>query len=511
MKRYFLGRLIRSIFSIFIVVIIAIVMIFGLIPKEKVFENDPQLSKLSGKPDDRTTYIYTRWEELGYLDYVTQADMCKAYSDDYNECMRLDVTQETNETGKVVDVYSNSEEGQKVIKIYEEQGYTVDYMTTGFAWASRDNSIFNIAVKYITNMFKVDNPWAVTDPDNPDMDRSIYFGTDNNGMPALKCSGCEHQYLIYVDGSFPFIHQNWISLNFGRSYPTYSGSYTMDVISDQQGEYVQKEVTFDNGTTAMSSLDLHSCQYKQTSTLDRMDKSRFETNYANCKSFKSEASMINMSYIFGIISLIIAYIIAIPSGIIMAQKKDKWQDKLGMVYINVMIAVPSLAFIYFARNIGIMFNQPTKFPTYGGGDIRSYILPGIILALLSTASLMIWMRRYMVDQSNADYVKFARAKGLSQGEIFRRHILKNAIIPIVNGIPSSIILCIGGSVITESVFSIPGMGKMLPDAINANNNAMIITLTFIFTALSIIALLLGDVLMTFVDPRIQLSSKGETR
>ena len=61
------------------------------------------------------------------------------------------------------------------------------------------------------------------------------------------------------------------------------------------------------------------------------------------------------------------------------------------------------------------------------------------------------------------------------------------------------------------VFSIPGMGKMLPDAINANNNAMIITLTFIFTALSIIALLLGDVLMTFVDPRIQLSSKGETR
>ena len=89
--------------------------------------------------------------------------------------------------------------------------------------------------------------------------------------------------------------------------------------------------------------------------------------------------------------------------------------------------------------------------------------------------------------------------------------LKNAIIPIVNGIPGSIVLCISGAVITEAVFAIPGMGKMLPDAINANNNNMIIALTFIFTTLSIFSLLLGDILMTFVDPRIQLSSKGDSR
>ena len=114
----------------------------------------------------------------------------------------------------------------------------------------------------------------------------------------------------------------------------------------------------------------------------------------------------------------------------------------------------------------------------------------------------------MIDQSNADYVKFARAKGLSQNEIFRKHILRNAIIPIVNGIPSSIILCISGALITESAFAVPGMGKMLPDAIKQCNNNMVITLVFIFTSLSILSVLAGDLLMTVVDPRISLTEKG---
>ena len=135
-------------------------------------------------------------------------------------------------------------------------------------------------------------------------------------------------------------------------------------------------------------------------------------------------------------------------------------------------------------------------------------MPVLILALLQTPSLMMWLRRYMIDQSNADYVKFARAKGLSQHEIFRNHILRNAIIPIVNGIPGSIILCISGALITESAFAVPGMGKMLPDAIKQTNNNMVITLVFIFTALSILSVLIGDLLMTVVDPRISLTEKG---
>lgn len=112
-------------------------------------------------------------------------------------------------------------------------------------------------------------------------------------------------------------------------------------------------------------------------------------------------------------------------------------------------------------------------------------------------------------QQNADYVKFAKAKGLSQKEISKNHILKNAIIPIVNGIPMSIILAISGAVITESLFAIPGMGKMLPDAIKTANNNMVITITFIFTTLSVLSVFVGDLLMTFVDPRISLNVKED--
>jgi len=123
------------------------------------------------------------------------------------------------------------------------------------------------------------------------------------------------------------------------------------------------------------------------------------------------------------------------------------------------------------------------------------------------AGRMMWMRRYMIDQSSMDYVKFARAKGLSENEIFYKHIFRNAIGPIAHGIPGAIIFCISGALITEGVYSIPGMGKILPDSINIYNNTMVIGLTFIFTVLSILSTFLGDWLLTLVDPRISLDEK----
>ncbi|SQF06785.1 oligopeptide transport system permease [Streptococcus pyogenes] len=80
-------------------------------------------------------------------------------------------------------------------------------------------------------------------------------------------------------------------------------------------------------------------------------------------------------------------------------------------------------------------------------------------------------------------------------------------VPIVSGVPASIILAIGGATLTETVFAFPGMGKMLIDSIKSANNSMIVGLTFIFTVLSIVSLLLGDIVMTLVDPRIKLSTK----
>ena len=494
MRRYIIGRIFRSIFSIFIVVSIAIVMIYTLVPKENIFFGDNYLSKLGSKPDERIQYKNTKWESLGYLDFLEQAAMCKI-SDDYSGCMVV-----------------GSEESLQLKEEYESKGYTVNrFPKSGFLYAYREYNAFELIYNWFTNLIVIDHTNKIEDISNPDLERKIYIAKDFNGVPALKCSGCENEYLVYFDGQFPFVHQNFISLNFGVSYPSYNGIPTMEVISSGQGSYEYQEVTLPSGNTSNTPMDLHSCAYKPTSTLDRLDREKFTNNYADCNLNYEDPSMISTSYLFGVLALIVSYVIGLPGGIYMASHKGKIADKIGTVYINIMIAVPSLAFIYFVKLIGTFFGLPDKFPQFGFSNILSYILPVLILGLLSTASLMIWTRRYMVDQSNSDYVKFARSKGLSQKEIFNKHILKNAIIPIVNGVPASIILAISGAVITETVFAIPGMGKMLPDAIKSFNNSMVITLTFILTALSVLSLLLGDILITFVDPRIKLDNKGDSR
>ena len=490
MKKYILSRIIKSIIALFVVLSIVIVMLFTLIPRENIFKNDTSIQRMKG--DEKTSYMYSKWDELGYLDYLTFNEMCRASADDVNACLAGD-----------------TDESAKVLKEYEDNGYTIAQFNNGSYYGYYEYNPFEILRNFYSHFIQIDHPNKVVDADNPDLERKYYIGSDENGVPAIMCSGCEYKYQVYFDGNFPFIHQNIVSLDFGTSYPTKVGIDTVKVIADGQGNAKLTEQTFPTGSVQNSPLIQHTCRYKPTSTLDRMDTTKFTDNYANCDSAYDSPSMISTSLLFGLVSLFIAYIIAIPAGIYMARKKGKLADKIGIVYINFLIAVPSLAFIFFVKQIGQSFGLPDKFPHYGFGDIRSYILPIIILALLSTSSLMMWTRRYMIDQSNADYVKFARAKGLSESEIFNRHILKNAIIPIVNQIPVSIVLTISGSVITETVFAIPGMGKMLPDSINMLNNNMVITLTFIFTGLSVFAVLVGDLLMTVIDPRIKLTEKGD--
>lgn len=492
MKKYIWGRVIRSILSIFIVVTIALIMVYTMVPRSYVFQNDPQYSKLNANLDEKTRYKYNTWRRLGYMRFIEQKDMCSAESDDYSSC-----------------VLAGSSEIERIKEVYVEKGWTVESYNNGLLFAHKDYSVFELVTNLFGRLIKIDNPTYIKDANNTDLERKIYVATDQNGVPSLKCSGCQHKYLIYFDSGFPYIHQNIISLDFGISYPTFSGLDVGNVISTTQGNAVSSDVEFETGYSTSTAVNLHTCRYKDT--LDTLDAKRFSDNYADCDSNLSDPSMIMTSFLFGIFGLIISYVIGIPGGMSMAAHKDKFADKMGIVYINIMIAVPSLAFIYFARFIGSMFGLPDKFPTLGAQDVRSYILPVIILALLSTAGEMIWVRRFMIDQASSDYVKFARAKGLSQKEIFRTHILRNAIIPLVQQLPQNVILTISGAVITETVFAIPGMGKMLPNSIKSYNNPMVIALTFIFTALSVFSLLIGDLLVTVVDPRIQLQAKGGSR
>ena len=218
-------------------------------------------------------------------------------------------------------------------------------------------------------------------------------------------------------------------------------------------------------------------------------------------------SKLGYSFVIGIIAVVISYLLAMPLGILMARKKDKLVDKIGTIYIVFILAVPSLAYIFMFKALGGLAGLPTTFQMDGETWLM-YILPIISLALPSLANLMKWLRRYMIDQMNSDYVKFARSGGLSEGEIFSKHILKNAAIPIVHGIPASVLGALTGAIITERVYLVPGAGNLLTTAINNYDNGVIVGLTLFYATLSIISIILGDILMAMVDPRISFSTKA---
>ena len=478
-----------------IIMLIVFTMVYTLVPRENIFFEDSTYRKLGGKSDDKTEYVYSTWKKLGYLDYVRINDYCLTlYEAGSEEMIRA--------------VEPDSKECQDFIALYTQKGYHVErYLQSGRYYAYKDIPVIVRMGTWLANLISIDTPWSVQDPANPDLERKLYFGTTPTGGVALMGSGTTHKYLLYTDSRFPFIHQNIIKLNFGTSYPTYQGLDVMSVLFQSQGTEVKRPVTFETGYEAESGINFGSLRYK--SVLDRMDKKKFVDHYATYDVDKNQPSMIGTSFIMGIFSLVLAYTVGLPVGVLMARRKDKLADKLGMVYIIFIIAVPSLAYIYVFRYIGTtVFNLPSVFTTFGPGDVRSWILPIISLALPSIASLMLWTRRYVVDQMNSDYVKFAKSKGLNQREIFNRHILKNAIIPIAQGIPASLAGCITGAIITESIYSVGGMGKMLPNAINQYNNVMVVALAFIFSSVSVLSVLAGDIVLTKVDPRISLSEKA---
>ncbi len=494
MKHYMFKRFLRSLFSIFMVLTIVFTLIYSVIPRDRVFFLDSNVEKIQKRPDDYANYKYVQWEKLGYLNYDTIQDYCKDLYGTANEQYSSCVLPESTETLDYINL--KQQEGRE----------TYFFEQSGQVYAVEEIPILRRAVNWWANLIEIDYPGKV-ETKNENLERKIYFGEDFNGHPALMCSGCENKYLLYFDGNFPYIHQNFISLNLGTSYPTYSGQGVLEVVSSSQGEKVKQEVTMPNGEVKSSSINFYTCKYKET--LDSMDQKNFTDNYADCETLKSDPSMIQISFSMGLISLLLTYVIGLPIGIQMANHKGKWVDKLGQWYIVFMNAIPALAYIVLVRFIGgRYFGLPSMFPMLGANDYRSYILPIISLTLGAIAGRMMWMRRYMIDQSTMDYVKFARAKGLSENEIFFKHIFRNAIGPIAHGIPAAVILCISGALITEGVYSIPGMGKILPDSISIYNNSMVIGLTFIFTVLSILSTFLGDWLLTLVDPRISLEEKG---
>lgn len=225
------------------------------------------------------------------------------------------------------------------------------------------------------------------------------------------------------------------------------------------------------------------------------------------------AEKMPISLQLGLISLTISLLLGLPLGILMGRSaRTKWKiaDRLGTVLIVIVQAVPSAVYhilIQFAGSQGAA-KLPMLFTL---GDYRSYILPILSLSIGNIAYYAMWLRRYMVDEANKDYIKLARAKGVPSGQISRKHIFRNAMVPLIQYIPNSILVTLMGSLYVESLYSIPGMGGLLVTAIKRQDNTLVQALVIIYAAISILGLLFGDLLMALLDPRITLSQKEDAR
>ncbi len=221
-------------------------------------------------------------------------------------------------------------------------------------------------------------------------------------------------------------------------------------------------------------------------------------------------SKFTVSMRMGLISMAFSLVLGVALGILQTRNKDHLLDHVGAGYTILVNAVPSLVSYSLVLVVGSkVFGLPSLYSTRNVGE--SSILPIICISLSSVAYYALWTRRYMVDELNKDYIKLARIKGMATKDIMVKHVLKNAFVPLIQYIPTSLLLTISGSLLAERFFSVPGMGPLLTDAITRYDLNVVQTLVILYASLGIIGVFLGDVAMMILDPRIKLVDKGGTR
>lgn len=520
MKTYMLRRLLFSVFSLAVVTGTVMWMTYSLMDRNSIFVNDSTIIKYTY--NEKEIYKYNSWEQYGYINYVNFASYA---GDKYYALYGDEYTQHEDYQAAIQclnnkDTYLNNTDVQEFEKTYQSAGYQIKYLEpkyTGkgllvsnpYLISVKDKNAFERLGNYVSKMFSIE---TVNDVKDTITNRYIRWEWDERShMPALVGNGTTHKYLIYFDNKFPFIHQNIFHINLGKSNVNFQGTDTMVVMKSGTGEtvFTDEEYPADIGTGVKhsTSLDFHTVTY--SSSITAFDESIYGEgqHYINASQFTAGFTRIGNSFLIGIIATILCYIFGLPLGVWMARKKDKLVDNLGNLYIIFIMAVPSLAYIFIFSAIGIGWGLPSKFGDKTVSPWMWFVLPVISLGLPAMGGLMKWARRYTIDQSNSDYVKFARSTGMTETEIFNKHIFRNALIYIIHGIPADILFSLTGALITERVYSVPGVGGLLTDAITAHDNGIIIGGTVFYTFLSILALLLGDILLATYDPRVSLTDE----
>ena len=206
------------------------------------------------------------------------------------------------------------------------------------------------------------------------------------------------------------------------------------------------------------------------------------------------------------VTLLLTIVIAFPLGVLAALKKDSLIDNAVRSLFVVLMLMPSfwvgiLLIIFFSVQLGL-------FPVsgYGSGGFDSLhhlFLPALTIALAITPVLVRALRSSILDALSADYVRTARAKGLRESAVITAHVLRNALIPAVTLLGLSIGSLMGGTVILEKVFALPGAGALLIDSIGARDYPVVQAATMVFATMVILVNLVTDIIYSFLDPRVR--------
>ena len=236
----------------------------------------------------------------------------------------------------------------------------------------------------------------------------------------------------------------------------------------------------------------------------RLEKNQYVTDVI--------ASKMVVSMRIGLISLGISLVLGVVFGVLQARYKDKLFDNLGTAYTVIVNAVPHLVIYTIIMIAGAsLLGLPMRYDATAEKPWLTMVLPIICLSVASTAGYMLWTRRYMVDELNKDYIRLAKLKGLSDRKVMFRHVLKNAFVPLAQYLPYSILLTVGGSLLVETFFAVPGMGPELTTAISRYDLNLVQGIVLLYATMGIFGVFLGDLLMTMIDPRIKLTGKGDVR
>ena len=216
--------------------------------------------------------------------------------------------------------------------------------------------------------------------------------------------------------------------------------------------------------------------------------------------------VVGMSYVVGIL-------IALPIGIISAYRQYSVFDQAGTFVTMIGFSIPPfftgpLLIVIFAVSLGWLPSVYDTTHVVSDWDsfkvqLRQMILPVMVLALQTTAQIARYMRAAMLDNFGQDYVRTARAKGLSESIVVMKHVLRNSMIPVITVIALGIPSIFGGAIITEQVFKVNGIGQLLIIAIQGSDIPMVMTITFLFAVLIVLFNLIADVLYGVMDPRIR--------